>query len=146
MSMENNKWNYKYILTSVIALSLLATIPAWGQTQTISRKPTKPVQTSQPKKPAQSAKKVEVAPKWVTKGDYYEDLACVEDNNGKYGFIDRAGKLVIPCKWNGAGIFSQGLANVRSDNGKWGYIDKSDSKLLISMLITLFITHIIVAD
>ena len=65
-----------------------------------------------------------------TKGDYYEDLACVEDNNGKYGFIDRAGKLVIPCKWNGAGIFSQGLANVRSDNGKWGYIDKSGTLVI----------------
>ena len=118
------------ILTSVIALSLLATVSAWGQTQTISRKPTKPMQTSKPKKSAQPPKKVEVAPKWVTKGDYYEDLACVEDNNGKYGFIDRAGKLVIPCKWNGAGIFSQGLANVRSDNGKWGYIDKSGTLVI----------------
>jgi len=118
------------IIISILTFSLLAVVSAWGQTQTISRKPTKPVQSLQPKKSAQLAKKVEAVPKWVTKGDYYEDLACVEDNNGKFGFIDRSGKLVIPCKWNGAGFFSQGLANVRSENGKWGYIDKSGTLVI----------------
>lgn len=43
---------------------------------------------------------------------------------GKYGFIDRTGKIVIPPRFDGAGKFSEGRADVTID-GKHGYIDKA---------------------
>ena len=49
------------------------------------------------------------------------DIVLVEEN-GKYGYIDAAGKLVIPCEWDDAGIFDEGIAPVEMD-GKWGCID-----------------------
>ena len=44
--------------------------------------------------------------------------------NGKYGFIDKSGNVVVPCKYGNAWSFSEGLAAVEID-GKWGFIDKS---------------------
>jgi translation initiation factor 6 (eIF-6) len=53
---------------------------------------------------------------------FREGLAGVEIN-GKYGFIDTKGNLVIPPVYDDAWHFSEGLARVEI-NGKWGYIDK----------------------
>lgn len=47
------------------------------------------------------------------------------EKNGKYGYADEAGKVVIPCKWKEAWEFSEGLALVEDDYGKLGYIDKT---------------------
>ena len=46
-------------------------------------------------------------------------------NNGKYGFADKIGKVVIPCQWKDTRTFSEGLAAVRDASGKWGFIDKT---------------------
>lgn len=46
--------------------------------------------------------------------------------NGKYGYIDRAGHVVVPPQYSRAEDFSEGLAAVSFDSsypGKWGYID-----------------------
>jgi len=43
---------------------------------------------------------------------------------GRIGFIDKAGKTVIPNQYEDGQSFSEGLAAVRS-NGKWGFIDKT---------------------
>ena len=43
---------------------------------------------------------------------FKDGLARVEDG-AKNGYIDHAGRLVIPCVWDGASHFSEGLANVR---------------------------------
>ena len=51
-------------------------------------------------------------------------------NNGKYGFFDRNGSVVIPCQWEGAYNFSEGLALVRNDKCKYGYIDKSGNVVI----------------
>lgn len=67
---------------------------------------------------------------WKEVGDYHEGLAWVVDNNGKCGYIDKTGRLVIPCQWKGAGNFFDGLAAVEDANGKYGFIDKT-GKLVI---------------
>jgi hypothetical protein len=68
-------------------------------------------------------------------GQFSEGLAAVEyfeaGNRskrffpaGKYGFIDKTGRLVVTPRFDGAEPFSQGLAAVRVDK-KYGYIDKT---------------------
>ena len=44
--------------------------------------------------------------------------------NGKYGFLDKTGKEVVPCKYDDIGGFSEGLVRV-CINGKWGVINKT---------------------
>jgi len=43
--------------------------------------------------------------------------------DGKFGFIDDTGKLVIPAKYDEADHFFDGLAKVKLD-GKYGFLDK----------------------
>ena len=62
---------------------------------------------------------------WEDEGWLSEGLAYVKDSNGKYGYIDEDGKVVIPCKWKEAWSFDEGLAQVQDDNEKWGLIDKT---------------------
>lgn len=59
--------------------------------------------------------------------DFHEGLACIK-KDGKYGFIDRNGNVVIPCVWDDASYFSEGIAPVKDgETKKWGYIDKTGS-------------------
>jgi len=46
---------------------------------------------------------------------------------GKYGYIDKEGKIVIQPKFAAASRFAEGLAGVQNDTGKWGFIDGSGS-------------------
>ena len=50
--------------------------------------------------------------------------------NGKAGFIDRKGKIVIKPQYKDAGRFSENLAPVEFENGKWGYIDKTGETVI----------------
>ena len=59
---------------------------------------------------------------WNSQSHYSEGLKDIRDDNGKYGFIDETGKVVIPCKWRNAWSFSEGMARVEDDNGKRGFI------------------------
>ena len=43
--------------------------------------------------------------------------------NGKAGFINTQGEIVIPPKLKDAGRFSENLAPFENKNGKWGYIN-----------------------
>ena len=109
----------KRIINIVFAAMVLSLVPAsYACAQTIDnlRPPTRT--TTPPKK--KPAKK-----KWNHQGDFYEGLARVEDANGKWGFIDKTGKVVIPCQWNVALSFSEGLAGVKDANGRYGFIDKT---------------------
>lgn len=47
--------------------------------------------------------------------------------NGKYGFFDLEGKIVINPQFEYASVFRENLALVKitGENGKWGFIDKS---------------------
>jgi hypothetical protein len=49
--------------------------------------------------------------------------------NGKFGFIDRTGKIQVPLKYDGVSSFSNGFAFVGS-NDKFGYIDKSGNEIV----------------
>jgi hypothetical protein len=58
--------------------------------------------------------------------EFHEGLIYVQQDvkDGKYGYIDQTGKLVIPFLYEYAHNFSEGLAAVKF-NGKYGYIDKT---------------------
>ena len=65
---------------------------------------------------------------------FHEGLAVVEDENkGKFGFIDKSGRMAIPCKWHDADSFENGLAAVMGENEKWGCIDRN-GRLVIPCL------------
>lgn len=49
--------------------------------------------------------------------------------NGKYGFVDRAGKTTIAPKYDEASCYRDGLALVEEGN-KWGYIDKTGKNVV----------------
>lgn len=60
---------------------------------------------------------------------FHEGLAKVQIN-GKWGFLDKSGKVVIPCKWKYVSAFEDGLASVRDDYDKFGCINK-EGELII---------------
>ena len=43
--------------------------------------------------------------------------------NGKCGFIDKSGKVVVPLKYEDGRSFKEGLVAVKL-NGKWGFISR----------------------
>jgi hypothetical protein len=63
-------------------------------------------------------------------GGFKEGLANVQvgdDDAGKWGYIDKAGKFVINPQFDEADEFSEGLALVRigdEKTGRWGYISR----------------------
>lgn len=71
---------------------------------------------------------VVIEPKVAVDTLYYPSHGyCQVVIDGKYGYIDATGELVIPCKYKKAYPFSEnGLAFVVRDNGLGGYIDKND--------------------
>lgn len=56
-------------------------------------------------------------------GEYNYGLLSFVDKNGKYGFKDKNGNLVISCEYDDADRFSEGLARVKKGE-RYGYIDK----------------------
>lgn len=60
-----------------------------------------------------------------------EDAAGYEkfEVEGKYGFLDASGSVVIEPRWDDVWYFHEGLALVRKD-GKYGYIDTSGTVVL----------------
>ena len=65
-------------------------------------------------------------------GNYSDGMISVRIGNwesGKYGFVDKAGQLVIGCQFDDAKNFSEGLAAVKKNN-KYGFIDKSGNLVI----------------
>ena len=92
----------------------------------------KPVIKSAAKpKPAQKTKKKSAPITYDYVGDFSEGLAHVQ-LNGKYGFVNKSGEVVIPIKYDYARDFSEGLAAVQL-NGKWGFINKSGKIIIPSI-------------
>ena len=73
---------------------------------------------------------------------FSEGMLPVKNDEGKFGFINTRGELVIDCIWDGwSGIpcgfagasplcFSEGLVAVKDVFGKWGYINR-EGKVVI---------------
>lgn len=55
--------------------------------------------------------------------NFYEGLAAVWHNNGKWGFVNEKGKLVIPIEFDGVDSFDDGVCRVVNNN-LYGLIDK----------------------
>ena len=66
--------------------------------------------------------------RWDGAKDFSENLAAVK-KDGKWGYIDCDGNVIVKPMYSSANSFSEGLAAVQND-GKWGYIDKT-GKLVI---------------
>lgn len=60
---------------------------------------------------------------------FSEGLSCVE-KNGKYGYIDKTGKVVVPFLFSEGGHFSEGLARVGNDEKKYGFIDTTGTVVI----------------
>ena len=56
---------------------------------------------------------------------YGQELRPAKGLNGKWGFIDESGKVVIPFIFKGIGEFSEGLVSVMRGVSEWGFIDKT---------------------
>ncbi len=75
---------------------------------------------------------IEANNKYYDVDNFAEGLAPVADKDGKWGYIDKKGKLVIDCQYDSASSFSDGLARVKKD-GKIGYIN-SKNKVVIDFI------------
>lgn len=51
------------------------------------------------------------------------DLSYVQADNGKYGYINKAGDIVLRCEYFSARPFREGLAAVENEQGKFGFIN-----------------------
>ena len=59
-----------------------------------------------------------------------KELYKIKGDNGKWGFADKTGEIIIACRWAKARGFSEGLAAVADENGKWGFIGKTGQQII----------------
>ena len=57
--------------------------------------------------------------------------------NGKWGFINATGQLVVAPQFEAAGAFSDGLARVRL-KGKWGFVNHNGQLVIAPQFVTAF--------
>ncbi len=66
---------------------------------------------------------------------YYDGVACLGEGlarvklNGKWGYINKIGKEVIPLKYDYLYAFREGLAEAEL-NKKWGFIDRTGKEII----------------
>ena len=53
-----------------------------------------------------------------------KEYRALVKKDGKFGFIDKNGTLVVPCIYGSADEYWEGMACIEMD-GKWGFIDKN---------------------
>lgn len=73
---------------------------------------------------------VQLTPEFIEAIQKYEDLSLFSEGyapvckDGKWGYIDKTGREVIPCKYDWANPFHEGLASVLPSYGSgYGFID-----------------------
>lgn len=60
---------------------------------------------------------------------FNDDTLAAVEKNGKWGFVDASGKMVIEPKYDGARSFSNGYAGVKVGD-LWGFIDAKDQMVI----------------
>ena len=55
---------------------------------------------------------------------FIDDYAAVK-KGGKWGFVDKTGKIIIEPSFSGAKSFGHGIGAVCNESGKWGFITSS---------------------
>lgn len=65
-------------------------------------------------------------------GEIFREGLTPVEVDGKWGFMNRQGDMVIPAVYDRAESFSEGLASVKV-NGKWGFIDARQTTKLLSL-------------
>jgi len=60
---------------------------------------------------------------------YRGSYIAYQDDNGKWGFVDKTGEIYISAQFEEARSFSNGLAAVRCGE-KWGYIDQTGTLVI----------------
>ena len=101
-------------LALALALCLGLTVPAFAAEVKITQVPAPTVEGYEGKE-------------YTVVGGFHDGLAAFMFN-GKVGFIDRTGKVVIPPEYDSANDFSEGFAKVVKNN-KGGYIDKTGKEI-----------------
>ncbi|MFC0392653.1 WG repeat-containing protein, partial [Paenibacillus mendelii] len=66
---------------------------------------------------------VNVRPKFVHNPFFNDGLAALMNKDGKFGYIDKEGKVVIPFEYDNTQLFTEGFAAVNKDD-KWGFVNK----------------------
>ena len=64
-----------------------------------------------------------------TGGAYAQDLMPVQNDKGKYGYMNADGSVAIKYKYNEAHPFVDGKAKVKKGD-KWGYIDPNGKEVI----------------
>lgn len=70
-----------------------------------------------------------VEPKFEIAEDFNEGLARIK-LNGKWGFIDKEGTMIVKPVYDSVMNFSDGLAAFLWQSGKWGYVDKTGKNVI----------------
>ena len=114
-------------MKKLLLIKILMLFVVWVHAQpipenTTEKKEQKKKQDKPPVKPKQNWKS-----KYDVVDDFSEGLAFVK-LNGKYGFIDKIGKEVIPLKYDATEWFFRGKALVLLNN-EWFYIDKLGNRI-----------------
>jgi WG containing repeat len=73
---------------------------------------------------------VVLPPQWSYIDGFFEGRAIFKGKDGKLGFLDERGEIIVPAKFEEVQRFNGNRAAVRLD-GKWGYIDRT-GRLVIS--------------
>ena len=58
-----------------------------------------------------------------------KEYRALVKKDGKFGFIDKNGTLVVPCIYDSADEYWEGMACIEMD-GKWGFIDKNGTMIV----------------
>ena len=69
--------------------------------------------------------------------NFSEGLAAVWLHNGKWGFVNEKGTLVIPAEFDDVSSFDEGVCRV-VNNGLYGLIDKTPFVILLYRRCSLF--------
>ena len=83
-----------------------------------------------------------ISPSYPKVQDFNDGLAAVQTTSGKWGYIDKTGKMVIEAKFSSEpSPFSEGYAVVEKRDGKKCYIDKQGNVVFDGLRDAYYFHH-----